>query len=201
MNSGIQRSFSLQMAKSWGNISRFIFYPLVNICPIEKPSPGPGLTCQRLLLPCRERSSLFSNVPLSVSARRSAGRPSFPDLPREFVKSGAQFLVNITNEAWFGRSVGPQHYVISSVFRAVENRVYVVRCANTGISCFIDPYGRITGRVQKDGKDTLVEGYLTRPVYLSEERTFYTKHGDLFAYLCLLVSVVVIGASLWRVKR
>ena len=125
----------------------------------------------------------------------------FPYVSRELVKNGAQFLANITNEAWFGRGVGPQHYVISSVFRAVENRVYVVRCANTGISCFIDPYGRITGRVQKDGKDTLVEGYLTRPVYLSEERTFYTKHGDLFAYLCLLVSVVMIGASLWRVKR
>jgi apolipoprotein N-acyltransferase len=125
----------------------------------------------------------------------------FPDLPREFVKNGAQFLVNITNEAWFDRSVGPQHYVISSVFRAVENRVYVVRCANTGISCFIDPYGRITGRVQKNGKDTLVEGYLTRPVYLSEGRTFYTRHGDLFAYLSLLVSAFMIGTSLWRVKR
>jgi apolipoprotein N-acyltransferase len=125
----------------------------------------------------------------------------FPDLPRKFVKNGAQFLVNITNEAWFDRSVGPQHYVISSVFRAVENRVYVVRCANTGISCFIDPYGRITGKVQKDGKDTLVEGYLTRPVYLSEEKTLYTRHGDLFAYLCLLVSAVMTGVSLWGVKR
>ena len=125
----------------------------------------------------------------------------FPELPRKFVKRGAQFLANITNEAWFDRGFGPRHYVISSVFRAVENRVYVVRCANTGISCFIDPYGRITGRVQKDGRDTLVEGYLTQPVYLSEERTFYTKHGDLFAYLCLLVSVVMIGVSLWGVKR
>lgn len=125
----------------------------------------------------------------------------FPELPREFVKRGAQFLANITNEAWFDRSVGPQHYVISSVFRAVENRIYVVRCANTGVSCFIDPHGRITGKVQKDGKDTLIEGYLTRPVYLSDERTFYTRHGDVFAYLCLLISVVMTGVSLVGVKR
>ena len=125
---------------------------------------------------------------------------TFPDLFRRFVKKGAAFMVNITNEGWFGETALHQK-VAASVLRAVENRVFLVRATNTGISCFIDPYGRITGRVQKDGKDTLVEGYLTRPVYLSEERTFYTKHGDLFAYLCLLVSVVVIGASLWRVKR
>jgi apolipoprotein N-acyltransferase len=125
----------------------------------------------------------------------------FPEIPRIFVKRGAQFLANITNEAWFDKSVGPRHYVISSIFRAVENRVYVVRCANTGISCFIDPYGRITGKVTRDGKDALVEGYLTRPIYLSDEKTFYTRYGDLFIYLCFLVSMVMIGASLWRMKK
>jgi apolipoprotein N-acyltransferase len=125
---------------------------------------------------------------------------TFPDLFRRFVKKGAAFMVNITNEGWFGETALHQK-VAASVFRALENRVFLVRATNTGISCFIDPYGRITGRVQKDGRDTLVEGCLTRPVYLSEERTFYTKHGDLFAYLCLLVSVVMIGASLRGVKR
>jgi apolipoprotein N-acyltransferase len=125
----------------------------------------------------------------------------FPEIPRIFVKRGAQFLANITNEAWFDRGFGPRHYVISSIFRAVENRVYVVRCTNTGISCFIDPNGRITGIVVKDGKDTLVEGYLTRPVYLGDERSFYTRYGDLFAYLCLLVSTVLIIACLWRISK
>jgi apolipoprotein N-acyltransferase len=125
---------------------------------------------------------------------------AFPDLFRRFVKKGAAFMVNITNEGWFGETALYQK-VAASVFRAVENRVFLVRATNTGISCFIDPYGRITGRVQNDGRDTLVEGYLTRPVYLSEERTFYTRHGDLFAYLCLLVSAVMTGLSLWRVNR
>jgi apolipoprotein N-acyltransferase len=125
---------------------------------------------------------------------------TFPDLFRRFVKKGAAFMVNITNEGWFGETALYQK-VAASVLRAVENRVFLVRATNTGISCFIDPYGRITGRVQKDGKETLVEGYLTRPVYLSEERTFYTKHGDLFAYLSLLVSAALIGVSLWRVNK
>jgi len=87
----------------------------------------------------------------------------FPKLTRDFVKDGAQFLLNITNEAWFGRSVGPQHYLISSIFRAVENRVYVVRCANTGISCFIDPYGRVLARIKDaNNQDLLVRGVLTQ---------------------------------------
>lgn len=113
----------------------------------------------------------------------------FPDLPRKFVREGAQFLVNITNEAWFGRSVGPQHYVISSVFRAVENKVYVVRCANTGISCFIDPYGRVVGRVRNEkGEDLFVRGVLTETVIPMESNTFYTRYGDWLIWLSLTCS-------------
>jgi apolipoprotein N-acyltransferase len=115
----------------------------------------------------------------------------FPDLPREFVKSGAQFLVNITNEAWFGRSVGPQHYLISCVFRAVENRVYVVRCANTGISCFIDPYGRVVDRVKDDkGQDIFVRGVLTESVIPMESNTVYTRYGDWLIWICVGVSLI-----------
>ena len=122
----------------------------------------------------------------------------FPDLFRTFVKNGADFMLNITNEGWFGDTAAPHQMLAISVFRAVENRCAIARAANTGISCFIDPHGRITGRVQDNQKkDTFVDGYLTQPVYLSEERTFYARRGDLFAYLCLLVSAVMIGASFW----
>jgi apolipoprotein N-acyltransferase len=125
----------------------------------------------------------------------------FPDLPREFVKRGAQFLVNITNEAWFGRSVGPQHYVISSVFRAVENRVYVVRCANTGISCFIDPYGRIVGRVKdKNNQDLFVRGVLTETVIPMESRTVYTRYGDWWVWISAGVSLIFISFAFLRRK-
>jgi apolipoprotein N-acyltransferase len=123
----------------------------------------------------------------------------FPDVSREFVRRGAQFLVNITNEAWFGKSVGPQHYVISSVFRAVENRVYVVRCANTGISCFIDPYGRVVDRVKDDkGQDIFVRGVLTETIIPMESRTVYTRYGDWLVWTCIGVSLIIISVAFLR---
>jgi apolipoprotein N-acyltransferase len=126
----------------------------------------------------------------------------FPDLVRRFVGRGAQFLVNITNEAWFGRSAAPYQFLSMNVFRAVENRVYVVRCANTGVSCFIDPCGRIIGRVKdQTGEDIFVRGVLTRTIRAMDSRTIYTQYGEWFAWLCILASVFfVIFTCLRRSK-
>ena len=68
----------------------------------------------------------------------------FPDLVRHFVRHGAQFLVNITNDAWFGYSPASYQHLSMVVFRAVENRLPIVRAANTGISAVIDPTGRLS---------------------------------------------------------
>lgn len=114
----------------------------------------------------------------------------FPEISRQFVKNGANFLVNITNDAWFGNSCAPNQHVQSSVFRAVENRVNVVRAANTGVSCFIDQKGRITGSVSSEGKSTFVDGFKVDDIVLTNTRTFYTIYGDLFAYLCILVAAL-----------
>ncbi len=117
----------------------------------------------------------------------------FPDLVRNFVKSGAQLIVNITNESWYRDTAGPYQFLSASVFRAVENRVYVVRCANTGVSCFIDPFGRIVDRVKDDkGRDTYVQGVLTRTILPGSPKTFYTRYGDWlvwagFGWLALLL--------------
>jgi apolipoprotein N-acyltransferase len=117
----------------------------------------------------------------------------FPDLVRGFVNRGAQFLVNITNEAWFGKSAAPYQFLSMNVFRAVENRVYVVRCGNTGVSCFIDPCGRIVDRVKDQaGQDIFVQGFLTKTILAMDSKTIYTQYGDWFAWLCIVVSVVAV---------
>lgn len=124
----------------------------------------------------------------------------FPELFRQFVRDGANFMLNITNEGWFGEAAHHQMLAIS-VFRAVENRVSVARAANTGISCFIDPFGKIIGRVQNKNRDTLVEGYITGEIPLSRQGTFYTRHGDVFAYIALFITSIVITLTFLKAKR
>ena len=120
----------------------------------------------------------------------------FPELSREFVKRGAKFLVNITNDAWYKEGSAPFQHFAASVFRSVENRVYLARSANTGISGFIDPAGRILGVVQNNqGKEIFVQGYNSQSIYLSAgKRTIYNRYGDFFIVFCLLfeASAVVI---------
>jgi apolipoprotein N-acyltransferase len=122
----------------------------------------------------------------------------FPDLFRQFVNQGANFIINITSEAWFGESAFPHQFLAINVFRAVENRVSVARAANTGISCFIDPHGKIYSRLRIDNKDLFVRGYLTDNITISNERTFYTLYGDIFVYACLLVTALMIVISALR---
>jgi len=117
----------------------------------------------------------------------------FSDLVRQFVKRGAQFIVNITNEAWFGETAAPYQFLSMSVFRAVENRVYVVRCANTGISCFIDPCGRVVDRVKdENGRDIFVRGIVTGSVIPLESNTIYTRYGDWLVWLSIAFSIFIL---------
>ena len=83
----------------------------------------------------------------------------FPEIAKRFVKEGAQFLVVITNDAWYGNSPAAYQHAACSVFRAIENRVPVVRCANTGYSCFIDSKGRIYDAVEENKTHLFVTGY------------------------------------------
>ncbi|MBM4300467.1 MAG: apolipoprotein N-acyltransferase [Deltaproteobacteria bacterium] len=111
----------------------------------------------------------------------------FPDLVRQFVARGAEFIVNVTNEAWFEDTAAPHQFVMMSVFRAVENRVTVARAANTGISCVIDPWGRISGIVADRGKCLFVEGFLTRTLPRRQQTSFYTRYGEVFSYLTMVI--------------
>ena len=124
-----------------------------------------------------------------------------PTLVREFVKKGADFMVNITNDGWFGKSAELDQHLAIMAFRAVENRIAVVRAANTGISAFVDINGRIYDRlVDENCKAKEVEGSLTNNVMINKRRTlsFYTKNGDVFAILCLVISVVLL---LWAAVK
>lgn len=122
----------------------------------------------------------------------------FPDLVREFVVRGAEFIVNVTNEAWFGDTAAPHQFVMMSVFRAVENRLSVARAANTGISCVIDPWGRIAGIVTNQGKYLFVEGFLTKTLPRRQQISFYTKYGDAFSYLNMVILLSLLLLVLFK---
>jgi apolipoprotein N-acyltransferase len=124
----------------------------------------------------------------------------FPESVREFVKNGANFMINISNEGWFGKTAAPYQMVSINVLRAVENRRAFARASNTGISCFIDPYGRVKGRVRKGKKDIFVEGYLTEEVYISEQKTFYTTYGDIFVYISQMITFFIFILSFLKTR-
>jgi len=120
----------------------------------------------------------------------------YPNLVRQFVKKGAQFMTTMTNDAWFGRTSAPYQHHANLAFRAVENRIYFARAANTGVSSLVNPVGRVE-----------VASAIYEPAALSVElrlgpawTTFYTRAGDVFAYLCALA---VLGGLImgWRRNR
>ncbi len=114
----------------------------------------------------------------------------FPELSRQFVKRGANILVNITNDAWFKETSAPYQHLQSSVFRAVENRVSLVRAANTGVSAFIAPTGKINAKVSAAARDIFVDGYTTEEVFISDiGPSFYTCYGDIFVLLCVIYAL------------
>jgi len=124
----------------------------------------------------------------------------FPDLARRIRMGGADFLVNITNDAWFGRSAAPYQHLSTAVARAVENGCYLVRAANTGISAVISPQGRIV-----QASSLFSEDHFVVSISLSNGSTFYARYGNIFAECCLLVTLALILSRtipIWaRAKR
>jgi len=116
---------------------------------------------------------------------------AFPDLAREFVRHGANLLVLITNDFWFGRSAGPAQHADMSILRAVENRTWLVRCANTGISLLVDPYGRVSHETP-----IFTAADFVAPVALGAG-SFAARHPDWFVlWLALLTAAGTLGGAL-----
>ncbi len=115
----------------------------------------------------------------------------FPGLVRKFVRQGASFLVTITNDGWYGTSSAPYQHFQIALFRAVENRRFLLRAATTGISGFIDPYGRIIHRSRLMTSDVL-----TTTILPGRGQTFYARYGNLWSWVCLTLSAVFVILSL-----
>ena len=102
------------------------------------------------------------------------------------VRNKSGLLINITNDAWYGRTSAPYQHFSMAVFRAVENRRALIRSANTGISGFIDPVGRVVAATA-----LFEDAVITRKVPILHTTTIYTRFGDLFAWLCLAATLVL----------
>ena len=127
------------------------------------------------------------------------------ELARRFVlpsetSPGANLLVDITNDGWFLRSAGSHQHLANAIFRCVETRRPMVRAANTGVTCFINEFGRVTQVLRDDTGSTFTEGVLTGEINVPTEHelTFYTRHGELFAKLCAGITLIAILLSVMR---
>lgn len=120
----------------------------------------------------------------------------FPALVRQFVAGGADLLVNLTNDAWYGQTAAPEQHFAMAAVRAVENRVPLLRAANTGYSAFVLPDGRVLQRTELFEPAVRVADLAWPLVH-----TWYTRYGDVFAVGCTGASGGLLLACLWRRRR
>jgi apolipoprotein N-acyltransferase len=114
----------------------------------------------------------------------------FPNEVRQLVADGAEVLINISNDGWYGDSGAWAQHLNQARMRAIENNRWLLRDTNTGLTASIDPYGRIVANMERKTR-----GALVAPYALTKVTTFYSRHGDWFASLCAIISV---GALLAR---
>ncbi|MBI5557369.1 MAG: apolipoprotein N-acyltransferase [Deltaproteobacteria bacterium] len=183
-------------------------FDLYNSGVLVRPDGGQALYFKQHLVPFGEYVPLSDILPLPGPVVESVGNfkagekaeplpdgkarlgilicfeSIFPDLARKEAANGANMLVNMTNDAWFGRSSASIQHLAMVVLRAVENRRSLARAANTGISCFIDPAGHISQETP-----IFTEYAITASLKLLEDKTFFTRTGHLFPLLCLFTLI------------
>lgn len=120
----------------------------------------------------------------------------YPEFFADFVNKGADFSVIITNDGWWGKLFGTYQHNRFAIFRAIENRRWIARCANTGISDFIDPEGNIYEETKIEDKTNIVFN-----VGLRKEKTFFTVNGDLFSKVCLLIGFLIFAISFFFKRK
>jgi apolipoprotein N-acyltransferase len=119
----------------------------------------------------------------------------YPGEVRRFAADGAQLFINISNDGWFGRSAAAEQHLHMARVRAVENRRWMVRATNNGYTASFDPYGRMIEPLPPD-----VRAAADLPYDFRTDRTIYARFGDWFAWLCVVVSVILMAATFRKAK-
>jgi apolipoprotein N-acyltransferase len=128
------------------------------------------------------------------------------NLARRFALDGAQAFVTVTNDGWFLESAGSLQHMRNSLFRCVENRLPMIRAANTGVTCAIDRLGVVREVLKDENGSTFIQGVLfgKMPFPVNPEPTFYAKFGEVFSISCLVVSgiwALFAAVKFWRNKK
>lgn len=114
---------------------------------------------------------------------------------RKFAAGGAQVFINVSNDGWFGRSAAADQHLMMARVRAVENRRWLLRVTNNGYTVSVDPYGRVIRPIAAD-----VRGEVDLPYDFRTDTTIYTRYGDWFAWLCVLVSVILLLMTFGKIE-
>jgi len=171
----------------YAQVFRFLIEPLKWNVGIS--SWGKGEDTMIYVIPLKERSaSRFSGMVCYESA--------YPNYVREFVKRGAEFLVVLTNDSWWGNTSGAYQHASFASLRAVETRRWVVQCANGGISMIVDPTGTVHSATSLYSKTRFIGDIFPR-----SEKTVYVKYGDFVAQFCLVISVMLFISAVMQKKK
>jgi len=127
---------------------------------------------------------------------------TFPQLVREYVDADTDFLVNLTNNGWFGEGAAQWQHAVAALFRSVENGVPLLRCCNNGVTCWIDARGRMRELFRDPSGSEYGRGFVTWEIPLlasseTREQTFYNRHGDWFGWSCVIVTALLL---VWRLR-
>jgi apolipoprotein N-acyltransferase len=119
-----------------------------------------------------------------------------PRFTRQVAAKGADVFINVTNDAWFGKTAEPYLHLALAIFRTVENRRYMIRSTNTGVSAFIDANGRIVSATSLEEAELLIED-----VPILQMETLYTRFGDVFMALCFMALAMFFIHGYWPQTR
>jgi len=189
---GAPRNSAILLAPDGHLITR---YDKVNLVPFGEYVPWPFDFVKRITTEAGDFTPGAEVVVSPVDGHRIGAficyESVFPNFVRKFARDGAEVLVNISNDGWFGRSAARLQHLSIVRMRAAENRRWILRSANDGITGTIDPAGRLRGTLPLYTQATSYTGF----TYI-QEQTFYTRHGDWFPLVCAILAVAALLAEL-----